>query len=539
MNEKRNLSIYNMLLSFNKKFKSTIQKSVRALSGFISDNFFSSYGQILFISILFILSLNLAIIIKQFETGDFAESDMWFFAYKLKYLDANGIKTIFIKWNNNLDIHPPLYYLTFLLLHKIGLSFLWISALLKILIPVISLTLIYMILSNLLGEKKYGAIGVFLYAFIPTSGSVHGLSVSLPSTLSLIPLLCGIYFLVILNNEKKDRHFLAFFFSLFVASMTHILACISAIVLIVFVLILYRDSISKKIIVTLNFIIMPIFLYTLWLFDHYTRLTLVEILRNVTNITYSPERMSYLINNFSFRNLPEIFGPIFVFSLLAGIYMVFFRKKIDKNKKFYYSMALWALTLFIISQSFFCGFFIANQRFFLFLPIPLVIFACKGFFYAFSRIKKWNNIVASIFLTLMILYSLYIPYLKSTWLSPPVNEEEEDIFTWAKDSIPKESTIFIDSSIHGFKYKFMYLTDHDKVLHDETCIEVLSKSRVRDQIYEYIHIYDVSYMIMRSDKRVEELINIIGEDTTIVKNFGKYYVLKPPNERGSYYSGKK
>ena len=170
----------------------TFSRIIHVLFSFFEKYLYEKPLNLVILSICILLSINIYFSVCQFLKGGFIETDMWFFAYRIEEIAHEGVGSLFVTPYGPVDVHPPLYYVITVPLNKVGLSVLWIAALLSIITPLAVIYFLYKTAALLFGRTS-AAVACFFMALMPLSGSYHGLWTSTPSAVSLIPFSAGLY----------------------------------------------------------------------------------------------------------------------------------------------------------------------------------------------------------------------------------------------------------------------------------------------------------------------------------------------------------
>jgi hypothetical protein len=144
----------------------TLKRSIHVLFSFFEKYLYEKPLNLVIFSILILLSINIYFSVFQFLRGGFIETDMWFFAYRIEEIAHKGVESLFITPYGFVDVHPPLYYVITVPLSKIGLSVLWIAALLRIITPLAVIYFLYKT-TALLFDRTSAAVACFFMAIMP------------------------------------------------------------------------------------------------------------------------------------------------------------------------------------------------------------------------------------------------------------------------------------------------------------------------------------------------------------------------------------
>jgi hypothetical protein len=491
----------------------TFKRCIHMLFSFFENCLYEKPLNLVIFSICILLSINIYFSVFQFLKDGFIETDMWFFAYRIEEIAREGVGSLFVTPYGFVDVHPPLYYIITVSLSKVGLSVLWIAALLRIITPVAVIYFVYKT-TDLLFDKTSAAVACFLMALMPLSGSYHGLWTSTPSAVSLIPFSAGLYATAKFSKSQTKKWFFSAVILFLLASLTHVLTAFASFVFLGCALFFFRKKIPRLFILSLIVVFVIISAYGLRYFSTAAGSTsLLDILQCAFGHP-SARKASVLRQFFFIAYWPRHLTLLASVSFCMAVFYFYNRKvPLQPMDKVFFT---WIVILAVYSQLFLVGICLSNQRFLLYLLFPISIYGGYGFTRGVMPVIKENTFLKFSFLVSILLFSVYptgiaLAYYPTTIRSDDVHSLEE-----LSKNLP-DGTVYVENWFHNGRYLFSYVTGHTDIVWDIPVI-----TNVRSELRSS----GIDYLVVVSRAEAYDYMSAFGDDVTLKWTDGRFYLLR-------------
>jgi hypothetical protein len=489
------------------------KRSIRVLFSFFEKHFYEKPLNLVILSICILLSINIYFSMFQFLKEGFVEPDMWFFAYRIEEIAHKGLQSLLITPNGYVDVHPPLYYVITVPLSKIGLSVLWIAALLRIITPLAVIYFLYRT-TDLLFDKTSAAVACFLMALMPLSESYHGLWTSTPSAVSLIPFSAGLYATVKFSKSQTKKWFFSAAVLFLLASLTHLLTAFASLIFLGCALFFLRKKVPRLFILSLIIVFAIISAYGLRYYSSVAGSTsLLDILQRAFHHP-SARKESVLRQFFFIAYWPRHFTLLASVSFCVAVYHFCERKvPLQSIDKIFFT---WTAMLAVYSQLFLVEIYLSNQRFLLYLLFPITMYGSYGFTRGVMPVLKKNTFLKFSFLVSILLFSVYptgiaLVYFPTTIRSDDVHSLEE------LSNVLSDGTVYVENWFHNGRYMFSYVTGYTDVVWDITVMTHV-KSKLKSS--------GIDYIFVTSEAEANNYMDTFDDDITLKWTDGRFYLLE-------------
>lgn len=500
--------------------KQGCEKAVDTVFALFEKHFYENPRNLVILSASILLSINIYFSVVQLIKGGFIEVDMWFFAYRIEEMADNGIGVnLFVAPTGTIDTHPPFYYMVTVPMRLMGLSVLWIAAILRVIIPVAAVYFTYKITELLFGKTE-AAVACFFVALMPPNPSYHGLWTSTPSAVSLIPFLAGVYATVKFAQSYKSKWFLSSVILFLVASFTHFLTAFASFIFMGCAFFFFRKKISKLSTVVTVLIFAGLAAYGLYFISSITGSQSLLDLKSALTLTFSAKRASALRQFYFIAYWPRHLTLIACVSFLVTVYSFYTKKFSLKtvDKVFFTWMALLA----VYSQLFLVGIYLANQRFILYLMVFVAVYGAKGFT-KLMPLLTGNTVLKFSFFASIFLFSFYQTGITLGYFPIAIGASDIKSLEEMKEYIPEDAVVYVEKWFYNARYEFAYITGCT-VLFDNSVNDQIEQ-RTAEEIKTVLTSQRIEYLVV-SPYKAREYQYLFGDNVTVIWENDRFSLLQ-------------